>query len=103
MTETVTEQVTAGEEEYAEWVPARYQHETIRGARLPGWEDLNATVLAGDAGIGLQHARQVLTGRTGATLAVYRRIARCLCISLDELMRKIDRARELDVSRRSHK
>ena len=93
----------AREDEFAEWVPEKYQHESIRGARLPGWEDLNCTVLAADVGIGTQHARQVLTGRSRAAIWVYQRVARCLCITVDELLKKVDRSRELDQTRKKER
>jgi hypothetical protein len=100
MQSVLPETEPVNESTFAGFVPAKYQHEQIRGARLPGWEDLNVTALALDLGICAQHARQVLTKRAAGKMWLYESIARHLCISVDELLRRINRARKLDKRRK---
>lgn len=86
-----------------EYVPESFQHDSIRGCRLPGWEDLNATRLAAEIGIGAQHIREVLTGRCGIGLGLLRAIAKHLNVTLDALIGRIEVARKLDARRRKER
>lgn len=82
-----------------DYVPEQYQHDNIKGCRLPGWEDLNTLLLAEDLSMSAQHLRQVLTGRTGATMSMANRIARHLGIGLEELVKRINWSQKVDRDR----
>lgn len=85
------------------FVPVKYQHESIRGCRLPGWEDLNVAHLAGEVGVTAQHMREVLTARNGVGLGLLMITARHLQLSIDGLLARIENARRLDARRKTRR
>lgn len=84
----------------AEWIPPTpYYRESIRGARLTGWNDLAVLVLAKDLGVSPHHLRQVLTGRSTASIQLYLKTAALLGIGMDGLLARIEAAKAIDAQR----
>lgn len=96
-------ELSESEPEQPGMVPFAFQHETLKGVRLPGWETLRVRTLAEHLGVGPQHLNQIMCGRTTASAKLLRRIAAALEITLDELLTRVDKAKELDVSRKTKK
>lgn len=76
-----------------------YSHASARGARTPGWEDVNMQSLADALGMAGQHLRQALTGRTNCTVRVLNLVASELGINLEKLIERIQTAKALDTQR----
>lgn len=78
----------------------RYEHEGVRGARLPGWEEVNVHKLAKDVGVTEQHLRSALTGRKNCTISLLQKTANALNLTLPILIERIEKAKVLERRRR---
>lgn len=82
------------------WGPAvtatgRYIPTRPNGKRVPGWEDVNITLLASDMGVSFRYLLAVLCGQRNCTLALLQRAARFLGVELTTLIDRMERAYKL--------
>ncbi len=75
--------------------PGRYAPTRPNGKRVPGWEDINVTLLASDLGISFRYLLGVLCGQRNCTLALLQQTAQALGSPLPDLLIRMERAYNL--------
>lgn len=75
--------------------PGRYRPTRPNGKRIPGWEDVNVTLLANDLKISFRYLLAVLCGQRNCTLALLQQTAQALGLPLPELITRMERAYQL--------
>src|ERR1700741_3804236 len=73
----------------------RYAPTRPNGKRVPGWEDINVTLLASDMGVSFRYLLAVLCGQRNCTLALLQRTSIALGIELTDLITRMERAYKL--------
>ncbi len=73
----------------------RYAPTRPNGKRVPGWEDVNITLLASDLGISFRYLLAVLCGQRNCTLALLQQASQALGITLPDLIVRMERAYNL--------
>lgn len=77
--------------------PGRYAPTRANGKRIPGWEDVNVTLLAQDLHISFRYLLAVLCGQRNCTLALLQQTAQALGLPLPELITRMERAYHLRI------
>lgn len=70
----------------------RYLPRRPNGKRVPGWEDVNITLLASDMEVSYRFLLGVLTGHRNTTILMLQNAASCLEISLAQLIERMERS-----------
>jgi hypothetical protein len=72
--------------------PGRYAPTRPNGKRVPGWEDVNITLLASDMGVSFRYLLAVLCGQRNCTLSLLQQTARTLGLELSVLISRMEKA-----------
>lgn len=75
--------------------PGRYEPTRPNGKRVPGWEDVNITLLASDMGVSFRYLLAVLCGQRNCTLSLLQQAAHHLGVELSVLVERIEKAYRL--------
>lgn len=75
--------------------PERYTPTRPNGKRVPGWEDVNITLLACDMGVSFRYLLAVLCGQRNCTLSLLQKTAHALGIRVSVLVDRIEAAYKL--------
>lgn len=75
--------------------PGKYAPNRPNGKRIPGWEDINVTLLAADLGISFRYLLAVLRGERNCTLALLQQTSQAIGIPITELLTRMERAYHL--------
>lgn len=67
----------------------------INGKKIPGWTDVNISLLARDMGVSYRYLLAVLCGQRNCTLALLQKTAQALGIELTTLIDRMERAYNL--------
>lgn len=80
----------------------RYLPSRPNGKRVPGWEDVNVTLLAADMGCSFRYLLAVLWGQRNCTLSLLQRVAKTLGIELTEVVTRMEKAHRLRMEAAAH-